>query len=73
MCSYTGIKHLFTNMESIISFLYEMCNKYEKSCTLPTPHTTDMCNYQCEKHLFLKAIIKKMVTDDPNQVKILKL
>ena len=59
MFSYTEIIHLFANMESIISFLYEMYDKYEKTCTMETPHATDLCNHKCEKHLFLKAIIKK--------------
>ena len=71
MSSYTEIIHHFTDMELIISFLCEMCNKYEKSCNIVTPHTTDMCSFKCEKH-FLKAIIKKMVNNDPNEVKILK-
>ena len=59
-------------MELIISYFYEMWNKYEKSCTIETPYTTDLCNYKCEKHLFLKAIVKKMVNRDSNKVKILK-
>ena len=55
MSSYTEIIHLFTDMESIISFSCEMCDKYEKSCNIVTPHTMDMCSFKCEKHLFLKV------------------
>ena len=72
MFSFTEIIHIFANMESIISFLYEMNDKYRKSCNIETPHTTDLCNYKCKKYLFLKVIIKKMVNDDLNKVKILK-
>ena len=49
----------FLNMESIISFLYEMCGRCENLCTMEAPHATNLCSYKCEKHLFLKAVLKK--------------
>ena len=59
MYSYTEMIHLFTDIESIISFLYEMYDKHKKSCNVVVPHTTDICKFKCEKHLFLKSTVKK--------------
>lgn len=62
--------HCFTDMKSIILFLYRMCDRYENTCTLETPHTTDLYDYKCEKHSFLKVGLKRMRNDDPNEMKI---
>ena len=57
--------HCFTDMKSIILFLYRMFDRYENTCTLETPHTTDLYDYKCEK-----VGLKKMLNDDPNEMKI---
>ena len=51
----------FTNMESIILFLYEMWGRYDNLCTLETPYATDLCSYQCEsKCIILGHILKNL-------------